>query len=166
MARPTRIIAWILSLVVAALVLRAWLPSEEARIRRQFEQLAETASVEAGETALIRAARAARLGTYFTERARVALGGSYAEIEGRDAVTGLAAGLRLPQTGVVVEVLDTEVTVEADSSRAAASMTAQATTISSAGEEQFEAREFAVRLLKVDGEWLIDEMRAVGRPPG
>jgi hypothetical protein len=45
-------------------------------------------------------------------------------------------------------------------------MTAQATTFSSAGEEQIDAREFAVRLRKVDGEWLIDDVRVVGRPPG
>ena len=166
MARSTRIVAAIVGLAVAALVVRSLLPSEEARIRRQFQQLAETASVEAGETALIRAARAARLGAYFTDQAGVDLGGTYEAIQGRDAVTALAAALRLPESGLVVEILDTEVTVDAESSQAAASMTAQATTFSSAGEEQFDAREFVVRLRKVDGEWLIDEMRAVGRPPG
>ena len=144
------------------------LPSEEDRIRRQLDDLAETASVEAGESPLIRTARAARIANHFTQHAHVDLGGPFEPLQGRAALTALVVGLRLPQEGIAVEILDTAVRVDGSSTGATASMTAQVSTRATARDALLEAREVAVRLRKVDGEWLVDDMRAVDtieRPP-
>lgn len=168
MTRGGRAGAWAVGLLAAIGIVWLLLPSEEDRIRQRLDDLAATASVEAGESPLIRAARATRLANHFTEDARVDLGGPFELLQGRDALTALAAGLRLPQGGIAVEVLDTAVRVDGSATGATASMTAQVSTRATARDALLEAREVAVRLLKVDGEWLVDDMRAVDpieRPP-
>jgi hypothetical protein len=137
---------------------------EEARVRRQLDPLAETASVEPGESALIRAARATRVARYFTEHARLDLGEPYRPIEGRDALMGLASAIRLPPGGILVEIKTAALTLDEAAKRATVEMTAEVESASSSsggGERLLDGREFLVRLVMVDGEWLIEEMRAI-----
>ena len=156
------------SAVVGAVVLVAGLavwvlaPSEEGRVRRQLDALAESASVEPGESALIRAARAARVGSYFTDQVRLDLGEPYRPVAGRDALTGLAAAIRLPTGGIRVEIARADVTLDETGSRATVEMTAEVESSSSGGgERMLDGRDFLVRFVKVDGEWLIEELRAI-----
>ena len=151
----------LLGVVAVAGIVWLMLPSEEERILQQIENLAEAASIEAGESALIRAARGARLAGHFTERARVDLGRPFQVLEGRAALTALATALRVPPDGIAVAILDATVNFERRLMVATGSMTARAASQSIAGEELFGVRTFTLTLRHVDGEWLIDDMRAV-----
>lgn len=168
MTRGIRNVIGVVGLVVATGIGWVLLPSEEDRIRWQLDDLAETVSVEAGELLVIRRARAVRIANYFTEYARVDLGWSFEPLQGREAVTAVAAEFRLPLEGIKVTILDTSIRVDGSSTGAIAAMTAQVSTRAVARDAALEVREVAVRLRKVNGEWLVDDMRAVDadrRPP-
>ena len=160
-SNATRSVVWGAAVLAAGLAVWLLAPSEETGVRRQLDSLAETASVEPGETALIRAARAARVALHFTELTRLDLGEPYQPIEGRDALTGLAAAMRLPTGGVMVEIASADVTLDDAGTRATVEMTAEVESATAAGDRLLDGREFLVRLVKVDGEWLIEEMQAL-----
>ena len=70
--------------------------SDEERIRRQLEELAQTVSVEDTATPMIREARATHLTTYLTPAANVDGGAPFSPVVGRDAVRQVAAAVRVP----------------------------------------------------------------------
>ncbi len=111
--RPRRLrrVAGVVVVLLAA-VSNACARSDEDRIRRRLEELAQTVSVEDSATPMIRQARATHLTTYLTPDANVDVGAPFSPVVGRDAVRRVAATARVPAGGVRVEFNDVRVTLD------------------------------------------------------
>ena len=122
-----------------------------------------------GETNLVRMAKAARLAGYFTEDITIDLGSPSTVIRGRDTLMTMAVRTPVSPEGLRIELVDVQITVDAEGARAIASMTVQGSGIDFAtGDQMIDAREIEMTLVKVDGEWLIQRVNAVSaiRRPG
>ena len=139
-----------------------WVSSEERQIRRRLDVLAETASVGGQDANLVRMAKAARLAGDFTEDVTIDLGSSSTTFRGRDALMAMAARIRVSQEGLRIELVDVQITVAADGPRATASMAVKGSVADFAtGDQVIDAREIEMTLVKMDGEWLIQDVSAV-----
>lgn len=157
---PTVVVA--LGGAVLGWALWTWWPSEARRIRRRLDELAETASVPAGESALARLARAAQIGRFFTEDLVIDLGPPYPPLRGRGALVGLASRLEPPPGGAQVAFTDVAVTVAPDGATATATLTATGSVVDRVTRDTIvEARALQVGLRQLDGEWLIAAVKAV-----
>jgi len=134
---------------------------DEARIRRQLEDMAETVSIEGRETPMIRQARATRLGTYLTADVDVDLGAPFSPVAGRDAVARAAAQVRVPAGGMTVEFDEVQVTVDGEARHAVASTRASVRAGTAVGGDLLETRELDLELSEIDGVWLIAQVRVV-----
>lgn len=168
MTAAFRALAGILALLVVIWGVRALFPSEARRIRQRLDELAETASIEAGEPPLVRMSRAARIGRYFIEDAVVDLGDPFRPIRGREAVIGAAARIPVRQEGVTFEFVDVQVVVPPDEQTATVRLTAQSSGLDfRTGDHVIEARELDMTLRQLEGEWLIarvDGIEVIERP--
>ncbi len=132
-------------------------PTEEDRIVRRLEQLAEAASLQPGESPLVRAARGARIAGYFIDDAHVELGPPFETVDDRNALLGLSTALRLLDDGVTVMLADVIVRFDRRLLLATGTLTARAT--SPDGQEILGIRTYEVGLRQVEGEWLIHDLR-------
>jgi hypothetical protein len=137
----------------------AFRPSDERRIQNQLTGLAELASVDPDETALVRAARAAGLSRFFTPQTTIELGEPFPPITGSDALPGLAVRLRTPPEGVLVEFVDVSIQLAPDAASAEASVLARAWKRDVS--ELIDERDLTMTFRKVEDEWLIDVVRGV-----
>jgi hypothetical protein len=107
-------------------------------------------------------ARAAQIGSYFTEDAVVDLGGGSVPIRGRATVMGMVARLQ-PRTSAFRLELD-DVGIELVPGGTAADVLLTASFVRrmiSTGEESRDAREFALVLVKTAGTWRIARITAI-----
>lgn len=148
--------------VVLAAVSTTCARSDEDRIRRRLEELAQTISVEDRETPMIRQVRATRLTTYLTPDANIDVGAPFSPVAGRDAVLQVATAVRVPAGGVVVEFNEVRVTVDARTRRAVATAIASVSAGAAVGGELLQARELDMVFSEIGGEWLIERVRLVG----
>ena len=135
--------------------------SDEDRIRRRLEELAQTVSVEDRETSMIRQARATRLTTFLTLDADVDVGAPFSPVSGRDAVARVAAAVRVPAGGVRVEFNEVRVTLDNQTRRALATATASVMAGTAVGGELLQVRELDMVFNEIDGEWLIEQVQLV-----
>jgi hypothetical protein len=144
--------------------LAAWrgLPwGDEREIRATLESLAEgfNASTSDGLGTL---ARAAQLGSYFSDNVIVDLGPGSAAIEGRERLIGMAARLQ-PRTAAYRVVLD-DISVETPGAQGTADVTLTVSFIRrdpATDEESTDAREFALQMIKGGGRWRIERATAI-----
>lgn len=148
-------------MLVLAAVSAACARSDEDRIRRQLDEVAQTVSIEDQETAIIRQARATRLSTYLTVDANIDVGAPFSPVVGRNAVARVVAAVRVPAGGVSVEFSDVRVTVDDQTRRAIASATARVAEGSAVGGALLQTRVVDVVFSEIAGEWLIDRVRLV-----
>lgn len=155
----------LLGAALAALALRGYLTSDRRQIERQFENLAEAASVEGTESPLEQIAQAAQVARFFTDDVVLRLGqDSSSVIAGRDALVALAAQAR--RRGPLQVTFD-DVQVSVSGPESAAVYTTVTATGVNVQRDVVEAREVSVTLRKVAGEWLIarvDGIRTLERP--
>jgi hypothetical protein len=150
-------------LVLAALALFAWRTREtgdERAIRERIEALRTEVNVSTRDGLGI-AARAAEIGSYFTEDAIVELGAG-STIRGRETLMDMTARLQ-PRTAAFRLDLD-DVGIELVPGGVAADVTLTASFVRrslSTGEESRDAREFALVLVKTDGTWRISRITAI-----
>ncbi len=137
--------------------------SDEDRIRRRLDELAQTVSIEDRETPMIRQARATRLTTYMTLDATIDVGAPFLPVAGRDAVLRMAAEVRVPAGGVIVEFTDVRVTVDTRTRRALVTTLALVMAGAAVGGEQLQARELDMVFSEIGGEWLVEQVRPVVR---
>ncbi len=153
----------VLALVALALVLgiwawRTWWPSDEQQIRRRLHAFA--AEFNEGTTdGLGTVARAARMSTYFTEDVVVDFGKGTSPIVGREMLLGMASRIQPRTAAFTVELLDISVNVSAGTA-AEVSLTAAFRRGPSVG-ESIDARELAVSMTKIDGEWRVSRIKTV-----
>ena len=108
------------------------------------------------------AARAAQIGSYFTDDAVVELGEGAAPIKGRDTVMGMVARLQ-PRTAAFRMDLD-DITIDMAPGSTAADVLLTASFVRrniSTGEESLDAREYALVMTKADGTWRISRITAI-----
>lgn len=150
------------ALVAAAAAIALWYlawPGDAASIRRQLHGLADEIN-ESPAPGLGGAARARKIGQYFTEDVVVDLGQGTAPIHGRDAVVLMVARLE-PRTAEF-NVSFEDVNVDLSGRDANVRLTAEiASEAPGAREPWMDAREFSVSLTKTDEGWLIGHVRAV-----
>ena len=147
--------------VLLAAVSTACARSDEDHIRRLLEELAQTVSVEDGDTPMIRQARATRLTTYLTVDANVDIGAPFSPMAGRDAILQVAASVRVPAGGVTIEFTEVRVTIDPRARGALVIATASVMAGGAGGGELLHARELNMVFSEIGGEWLIDRVRLV-----
>jgi len=154
-----RLLVLLLVAGLAILALRGYLESDRRQIERQFERLAEAASVQGTESPIAQIAQAAQVARFFTDDIVLRLGqDSSSVIAGRDALVALAAQAR--RRGAMQVMFD-DVQVSVGGPDSASVYTTVTATGASLQSEVVEAREISVTLQKVDGEWLIARVEGV-----
>jgi hypothetical protein len=133
-------------------------PSEERRIRRQLDAIADDASnVTPGLSGV---ATAARLATYFTEDVVIDAGGGLQPLRGRDTILALARSVHT-RGAARVSVTNADITVAPERTTAAVTLTVTVTRDVNSGKESLDARELALTMVKRDAGWLISHVTAV-----
>ena len=133
-------------------------PSEERRIRRQLEAIADDANSLTPD--LSGAAIAARLTTYFTEDVTIDPGGGIEPVRGRETILAIARTVQ-SRGEAQVAIKDANVTLAPDRVSAAVTLTVTLTREPGTSNETLEAREFALTMVKRDSAWLISHVTAV-----
>jgi hypothetical protein len=160
MARSPLVRAATAILLGAALVF-AWqqlFPSEEQRIRRQLESIADDANSLSAD--LSGAATAARLATYFTEDVTIDPGGGMPPVHGRQTVMAIARHVNARGESRV-DLKDVDVTLAPDAGSAAVTVTVTLTRQPGTDTASFDARELALTMVKRESAWLISHVTAV-----
>jgi hypothetical protein len=135
---------------------------EPAAIRRQLNAVAELVNsmVAADDPESI--ARAAQFGTYFTDDVEVDFGQGTDSIIGREMLIGTTLRLQPKISAFTLKVADVSVNLAPDKLHADVAVTAQLIRRVVRGNEQaVDAREFALRMKKIEGAWLIARVKAV-----
>jgi len=153
------------AIVIAALfgyfVYQWWFNPARA-IKQRLGAVAAALSVPAPDSDIARVERLAELRRYLADDVRVDVGGAQ-PLTSREAVLGAVAGFRPAPGGVDVQFVDTQVTVESESS-GRAYLTVEITTPDrETGQPTVDSREAMVTLARRGGEWLITS--AESRPP-
>ena len=159
---------------VVALLVIGWLlllgyghffPSQEARIRRMFAELARVVSVAPNSSPLANLAAGNELAGFFTKDVEINVdlpGAGRHTFTGREEFIQAAVAARSNSRSVKVEFLDLNVKLGPDQRTAAIELTAK---ITQTGERDFNVQELKFQLRKVDGEWRIargDTVRTLG----
>jgi ketosteroid isomerase-like protein len=147
--------------------------TEERRIVRRLEALADAASVTGEERPVVRLAGAARVGRYFTEDATVDAGEGRGPLLGRDAVAAVAGQARMAIDDLQVRVEDVEVALDTpDTATAHLTLVVSGRRVAGAARDPaaaglLDAREVLVTLRRVGDDWLVASvapLRTLERP--
>jgi hypothetical protein len=156
--RPAALVAAV-AIAVAALAWFLW-PSDTAAIHARLSQLSADLNA-AGGTGLGAAAQAAQIGRHFTDDVVIDLGPGAARIDRRATLVGMLARLERRTSDFNVRFLDVTIRERTDST-ASVNLTAEIRSRRPAPQEPWmDAREFAVALRQVEGEWLVARVQAV-----
>ena len=148
----------VLIVIVSALYL---FQSEERRIKKRFDLLAELASKEPGETAFTLAYKVQRIGTLFSDACEVRVPSQ--SISGRytpEEISSHAAGARLPLSELSLQFYDLDIEFP-EEGMATVLLTGRLTGESKAGETIHETRELQCILREIGGEWLFSHLEVV-----
>jgi ketosteroid isomerase-like protein len=108
------------------------------------------------------AARAAQIGSYFTDDAVVELGRGSPPIKGRETLMGMVARLQPRTAAFRMDLDDVSVDLLPGGDAADVLLTASFVRRSiSTGEESLDAREYALVMNKTDGTWRIARITAI-----
>ena len=143
--------------ILLATVSSACARSDEDRIRRRLEGLAQVVSIEDSATPMIRQALATHLTTYLTPDANVEIGAPFSPVVGRDAVRGGGgggAGAGRWRAGRVRR--------RAGDGRRLATVIVSVMAGPAVGGQLLQARELEMVFSEVGGEWRIEWVRLVG----
>jgi hypothetical protein len=158
--RRSTTLAIALAVLLAVFVGWQYWPGDERAIRRRLDEFTREFN-ESTTDGLGTVARAARLGSFFTEQVVVELGAGSPPIHGRETLMGMAARLQPRTAAFVVELKDVSVDV-GERNVAEVNLTAVFRRRSMAtGEESIDAREFSIGMVKTSGEWLVNRVTAV-----
>ena len=159
MRRSAVVVAVILAAAALAWVWRVWWVSDAQQIARRLQSFASDFN-ESTTDGLGGVARAARIGTYFTDDIVVDLGKGTPPIQGRDTLMGMAARLQPRTAAFTLELLDINVEMGPQST-AEVNLTAAFRRRTAAGEESIDARELLVTMTKADGSWRVNHVKAI-----
>jgi hypothetical protein len=148
-------------LALATAAACSWWQGDKARIRARLDALVDVVNARA-EGGLGAVARAAQLGEFFADDVIVELGRGSTPITGRETLMAMATRIEPRTTAFTLELTDVNVHLTPDDRTADVNLTAEILRPSPAtGETSMDAREFALVLKVVDGEWKIARLTAV-----
>jgi hypothetical protein len=158
--RATTIAALVVLLGVAAwYVMRP--DGESGQVRRRLLAFADEVNRSTADGAGP-GARAARLGSYFTDDVEVDLGRGSAPIRGRETLVGMAERLQPRTTAFSLKFEDITMAMAPGGDAADVHLTAEFITRSmTARGESLDAREFTIVMRRADGEWRIGRVTAI-----
>ena len=152
--------------IVAALIglaywgWRALFPGPEKIIRSRVRALAKTASMEPSDGMAVRGYKIFSISDFFTEDVVFKLavkGYEPMTLDGREEVSTAAKQLS-QMSGVKIEFLDANVTLDPDKQTAIVDLTAK---ITIHGEQDFYVQELNFMFRKVEGKWMIYRVETV-----
>ena len=157
-----------LILLVIVLAIGFWLwtvffPSPEKIVRKHLANIAQDISFSADENGIIKIAHANSVADFFASNVVINIdvpGHEQQTITGRDQVTQAALVSRQQFTSLDVKFPDVVVTVAPDKNSASADVTAEVTI---SGNHDQIIQEFQFSFQKVNGQWLISEVKTI--PP-
>jgi hypothetical protein len=161
MVRMGTIIIAILIVIVGITAIMYLSPSEEKRVRKQFDLLSKWVSKDSGETAFTMVSKTQSIATLFAKscgiRAPVhALSGDYTPEE----ISGYATRARLEFSKLSLRFYDHDINfVEAGTARVL--VTGNLTGRSTGGERVNETREVHCVLKKIEDKWLFSDIEVV-----
>ena len=160
MTRTVKIAAAAVAIAAAgAIAWRYVLPNDERDVRRRLDALAAEFN-QSTTDGLGTVARAARIGSFFTEDVVVELGQGSPPIHGRETLIGMSTRLQPRTAAFVLEFSD--VTVDLlDAAHAEVTFTLVIRRRSESGAESLDAREFAVDMRKAGGDWRVSRAIAI-----
>jgi hypothetical protein len=160
MSRRTSLYILFAAVVLGIGAWRVWSPDAKRDVRRRLNAFAAEFNETSGE-GLAPVAHAARLGGYFTEDVVVELGEGAPPIRGRQTLIAMAARLHPRTAAFTLELVDEHVTITTPSSAEVSLTAAFRRRGRSTDEDAFEAQELALRMVKIDGKWLVSEVNSV-----
>jgi hypothetical protein len=151
--------------IVIGLAVAAWYvfgPAEEgAPVRVRLQAFAREVNGSASDD-FDPAARAARLGSFFTDDVDVELGQGAAPIKGRETLVGIAERLQPRTAAFRLEFQDINVAMGPGGGSADVHLTAEIIRRSiTTGEESLDAREFTFGMRRIGDNWQIARVTAV-----
>ncbi len=152
--------------IVALLALGVWLwtiafPSPEKIIRKDLTTLADHASFSATDNGILKIAHAQNIADFFNTNIVITIdvpGHDQQTMTGRDQITQAAIVSRQQFTSLDIKFPDIVITVAPDKTSATADVTAEVT-ISGNADKVVQEMKFTFQ--KVDGDWLISEIKTV-----
>jgi hypothetical protein len=123
-------------------------PSEERRIRKQLDELVEMVNSPPAD-GMAALARTAKIGNAFTTDVRIDFGDA-PPVQGREAIMGIASRLQDRIRTVNVALQDVDVAVNSERTSADIDLT-----VVVKSDDDTDAREFQVQMVKPDDRWLI-----------
>jgi len=138
-----------------------WFPSPQMIVLKKISSLAATASLNAGDGNITRAAKVSNFIGYFSTDAEIVCDvpelGAHT-LSGRDEIRQMAAGVFTQMTSLKVQFLDAVAHVGADKESARVSCTAR---VSANDSKDFGVQELNFQFKKIDGDWLITRAETV-----
>lgn len=160
MSRRTVLLIAVVAVAVCIWVWRAWWPNDERQIRRRLNSFAADFN-ESTTDGLGMVARAAKIGSYFTDDIVVEFGQGTPPVHGRETLMGMATRLQGRTAAFTLELLDVNVDVESPTT-AEVNLTAAFRRRSlTTGEESIDARELSLGMVKVNGEWRVSRVTSI-----
>ena len=161
MSRPILIGIAVLVLIAGAAWYITHADDESAPIRRRLQAFADevNSSTIDGKGP---EARAAQLGSFFTEDAEVDLGRGSTSIKGRARLVAMAGRLQPRTSAFTLRFEDITVAVAPGGQSADVHLTAEFIRRSiTTGDQSLDAREFTIAMRLVDNEWRMDRVTAI-----
>lgn len=156
-----RIIVIVVLLAAAWFGWRYFFPTDEARIRRGLERIADAVGMDGGEGEVARIARAASMRNELDPDIVVEAGPPFSRMTGRDIVVAAVARLNSSVPDLDVQVRDVQVAVAPDRTTASGSVTVEARFRDERGERVTDARELDLTFRRRDGDWVVSTVTLV-----
>jgi hypothetical protein len=156
---------WGVAVVVAAVLGAVYYLGDKRQIRHQLDALAAAAAVNGTEGDVERLARAARIGSFFTEDVVIRRSeDNSAFVGGRRGVAEMAAAAAAAHRTMQVSIDHVDITMT-DGSNATAHLTVVVSTDNPEA-ESVSVRQVTATLRDVDGTWLISQAVVTRDPAG
>jgi hypothetical protein len=160
MPRRTSLLVVIAVVVAGVAAWRHFVPNDVSDVHRRLDAFAAEFNKSTADT-LATVAHAARIGTYFTDDVVVELGEGAPPIRGRQTLIAMATRLQPRTSAFSLELVDQNVTISTPSTADVSVTAAFRRRGRASGEDAVEARELALKMVKVGGEWLVREVKSV-----
>ena len=155
------LVVGVLIVIIGIVVVMTLIPSEEKRVKRQFDLLSEWVSKSPEENAFTMLQKIRNIGTLFDERCEMkapdqSLAGSYT----RQEISTHAGSARSHVSQLELKFYDLRI-IFPEKEIARVNLTARLTGRSTAGERVDETRELECILRKIDKKWLFSQIEVI-----
>ncbi len=160
MSRRTSLFIVVAVVAAGVALWRNFVPNDKRDVHRRLDAFAAEFNKSIGD-GLATVAHAARIGTYFTDDVVVELGEGAPPIRGRQTLIAMATRLQPRTSAFSLELVDQNVTISSPSTADVSVTAAFRRRGRAAGEDAVEARELALKMVKMGGDWLVREVKSV-----